>query len=125
MPIYERCQMCAECPFRANAPSGWLGPWSIGDVEEMLQGDSTFICHTEVAEMKGDNEDIEDDIIAEEGQHCVGFLRYMSSLCKLSRDPDKAAAQRELKTVPDLAVIPAWQFRKHHEQMLAKKKGKK
>ncbi len=117
MPVYNRKKMCAECPFSAKSIPGWLGPWSIEDFENFLKFDGTFICHMDVERLHGE-EDAEDHVFDEEveklGQHCVGMLRYMNSMCKLSRDPEKAAAQNVIRETPDKPVIQVPNFREHH-----------
>lgn len=126
MPTFERKTMCSECPFRQKAPAGWLGPYTIKDIEEMIQYDQGLVCHVSVKELS--DEGLDETEIEEAGQHCVGMLRYMSNMCRLSRDPATIQAQRALKEVKDQAVIPPWKFREHHEQgpnIHAKKKKKR
>lgn len=112
MPVYNRKKMCRECPFRANAPRGWLGPWKPEDIETTIRNDQGFICHTNINKQTAIGKTT--DEIKLDGQHCVGMLRYMNSMCKLSRHRDKADAQIELKDVDDIAVIPPRQFTNHH-----------
>lgn len=114
MPKFERKVMCGECPFRKKAPAGWLGPHSIEDIEMVVHSEEPFICHESIEEMMGRG--YEGEQIEEHGQHCVGMLRYRNSMCKLSRDPQTAQAQTELRTVPDQALIPPRKFREHHEK---------
>ncbi len=118
MPVFERTKMCAECPFRKNAAPGWLGPWTIAQLEEMIQFDHDFICHMDVRRLE--NEGLEKDEVDEQGQHCVGMLRYTNGLCKLSRDAEKAEAQRALRKVEDQPTIEPRKFREHHESLLGK-----
>ena len=124
MPTYERKKMCKECPFAQDSIKGWLGPWSIEDFENFVRFDGTFICHMDVARLQGgdDSEEcLDDEEIEEQGHHCVGMLRYMSGMCKLSRDLQKAQFQNEIKTVKDRPVLKPNTFREHHTL----KKGRK
>lgn len=118
MPSYARNKMCGECPFRADAAPGWLGPWSAEEIEEIVLTDQNFICHTDIDRMKEDGIDIDDplekDIAMDLGQHCVGAMRYMNQHFKLSRDKKKAEAQQRLKAQQDQDVIPARKFVEYH-----------
>jgi len=121
MPVFERKKMCQECPFAKNAIKGWLGPWKIEDFENFVKYDSTVICHMDITRLQAEAEDCDEDEdtiseeeIEENGQHCVGMLRYMSAMCKLSRDPEKAKAQNDVKKVKDREVLMPYQFREHH-----------
>jgi hypothetical protein len=118
MPTFERKVMCDECPFRAKALPGWLGPHSIADIEKVVQSDESFICHEEIEEMTVRG--FTDAEILAEGQHCVGMLRYRNNMCKRSRDPEVSAVQTELQSVPDEPVIPMMKFREHHEKTISK-----
>ena len=115
MPSYRRKKMCKECPFRASAPSGWLGPWTIDEIEQIVQFDVNLICHVAVANKQ--KRGLSNHEIGETGQHCVGMLRYMNSMCKLSRDPDKMNAQQKVRTVDDIPVIAPNGFRNHHMKL--------
>lgn len=112
MPKYTREKMCRECPFRAASLRGWLGPHTIEYFEDLIARDVGFICHTDVGRKLA--RDMSEDEIKIEGQHCVGMLRYLNGMLKLSRDPDRAAAQRAIRDVPDAPTIPPREFRDHH-----------
>ncbi len=114
MPSYRRTTMCSECPFRAIAAPGWLGPWTPEEVEAMVRGDQNFICHPEITALK--SKGLSEIRVEAKGQHCVGFLRYMSSLCQRSRDPEKAEFQDKLKKIKDVPLIPARTFVEHHRR---------
>ena len=120
MPTFERKTMCAECPFRKKSAPGWLGPWSVDEFEQIINSDSQFVCHDVINKMSDDN--VPTSIIEDVGQHCVGLLRYRNSLCRLSRDPEVAEVQRELRSVQDEEIIPAREFRTHHESIIKKRK---
>jgi hypothetical protein len=113
MPQYKKTKMCKECPFRAKAPKGWLGPWDATDIKNMVHGESSFICHTEINSMAGKG--CGEKEISEKGNHCVGFLRYRNKVCKTSKDPSQRAHQHKLREIDDQEVIPAFQFVDHHE----------
>lgn len=99
MTTYRSTQMCAECPFRANALPGWLGPWTVDDIHNLVhRNESHMICHTRL----------------EQDQHCVGALRYMNSVCRQSHDEERLAAQRALREIPDQPLIPPFKFKEHH-----------
>lgn len=112
MPTYDRLTMCHECPFRAAAPAGWLGPWTVEDVLHMLRRDADFICHTDLKRL-------DESEAQQRGQHCVGFLRYQRACKQLSRDPVKAAAQGLLDHTPDVPVLPMFSFGPHHQRAAA------
>lgn len=116
MASFNRTKMCAECPFRKKAPAGWLGPWTIAEMEEFYQFDGDFICHVEVKQLQDNG--LSEEEIDEQGEHCVGMLRYMNGSCKRSRDPEKFAAQKGLEKIKDQPVIEPWKFRQHHESKL-------
>jgi hypothetical protein len=121
MPEFSRQKMCAECPFRANALKGWLGPWVIEDFELMIHTDFDLICHVDISKMQ--ERGLSTDEIQQTGQHCVGMLRYMNSVCKLSRNGVKAAAQQAVEEIPDQPVISAWEFSKYHGSNNEDRKG--
>jgi hypothetical protein len=123
MPTYDRQTMCGECPFRVACAPRWPGPWTSEEIEQMLQQDTDFICHSEITKLsKAGGSDYQ---IQQQGQHCVGFLRYQSSMARLSRDPLKAAAQNELTKVADQPAIPSRQFTEFHARPGGKKQRKK
>lgn len=115
MPIFKRTKMCAECPFRKKAPPGWLGPWTVDEIEEFLRFDGDFICHVEVKKLQ--SKGMTPPEIEINGQHCVGMLRYMNGSCKRSRGPEKYQAQKKLEKIEDQPVIEPWKFREHHESL--------
>jgi len=112
--------MCSECPFRAKAPPGWLGPWTVDQLEGAIHahGVCTFVCHLDIAARKKRKQS--DSVIDRLGDHCVGFLRYMTAVFKLSRDSEQAAAQSRLEAIPDQPVIAPFKLRDHHENGLGR-----
>jgi agmatine/peptidylarginine deiminase len=114
MPRYTQSKMCNECPFRFNAPPGWLGPWKPDQIVQIIQQDENFICHkaiNRILEKGGTEKDAE-----QKGQHCVGMLRYMNAMLKRSRNQQKAQRQTELKNIPDQDVINPPLFKPYHSQ---------
>jgi hypothetical protein len=116
MPIYKRTKMCGECPFRAKAIRGWLGPWTPEQLEAIRRMDENFICHREVTKLKrcGHSGGMTDEEVNENGQHCVGMLRYMNGMFQRSRNDEKRAAQQRLKEVADQPVLAANTFVEYH-----------
>ncbi len=124
MPTYNRTRMCRECPFRANAPRGWLGPLTIDEIEDACYGPlvpgtglrigdvGDLICHVDVGKRLAAGED--DDEIEEAGQQCVGMMRYVNNCLKRAHRPEVAEFQDRLKAVEDQPVIEARKFREHH-----------
>lgn len=122
MTVYKRKKMCSECPFRAKAMNGWLGPWTVKDFEAMIHTtEDHFVCHTDIDKLKENG--CTDEQIEEEGQHCVGMLRYMTSVARRSRDPERLAAQKALESTKDQAIIPPFKFGEHHRKTPNAKKG--
>lgn len=121
MPEYNKTKMCAECPFRANALRGWLGPWTVQDFEDFIHKEGVFICHVDLKQKL--DQGMTNEEVMEEGEHCVGMLRYMNSVCKLSRDKDKAAAQHRVAEIKDKPLISPFQFRAYHDPLGKQKKG--
>lgn len=99
---YDSTQMCNECPFRANAIPGWLGPYTVEQLHNLIhRNESHMLCHTRL----------------KKAQHCVGALRYMNSVCRQSRDEERFAAQKRLREIPDKQeLIKPFQFRSYHDQ---------
>jgi hypothetical protein len=124
MPTYKRTKMCSECPFRANAPRGWLGPLAVDDLEDAVHGPriagtnlhygdiGVLICHKEIDKLKRRGRNPSQ--IAAEGQQCVGMLRYANACLKDSRVREVSDFQTKLLDVPDQPVIPAGKLREHH-----------
>lgn len=46
----------------------------------------------------------------------MGILRYRNALRKLSRDPQVARWQLQIRDVPDQPVLPARTFLTHHQR---------
>lgn len=112
MANYRSTKMCDQCPFRLASPRGWLGPWTVDQLEAVVHSEAEFICHKSIDVLHSKNRT--DDEILARGKHCVGMLRYRNAVLKQSRDPKQAAAQDALRQIPDQPVIPAFKLREHH-----------
>lgn len=111
---FTQRKMCAECPFRAAAAPGWLGPYSVEELAQAVHMDGELACHVDVKKQHrkhGEDADVSDVV-----QHCVGMLRYQRSVCKIPQNADQAAAGRRLVAIPDVPLIPPGQFQAHHSQ---------
>lgn len=113
--------MCAECPFRANAVRGWLGPSTPEQVNNAARGEEPYICHLDIERMADNGAD--ETEIEVEGQHCVGMSRYRNSICKGSRDPEQFKFQQELKKIPDKPLIPPNKFLEYHSASATQRKS--
>lgn len=114
MTQYTQTRMCSECPFRANAIPGWLGPHTVEHFHQMIHTTEThFICHVDVDRMV--REGFTEKEQEEHGQHCVGMLRYMNTVIRYSRDPERAQRQDELKAFEDQPLIPPFKFAEYHK----------
>ena len=79
------------------------------------------MCHIDIGRRLAAGEDEEQ--IEEEGQQCVGMMRYLNGMCKLAHRPEVAEFQKLLRTIDDQPVIAPRKFREHHEQGLKKRKA--
>jgi hypothetical protein len=127
MPTYKRKTMCDECPFRANAMRGWLGPLTVDDLEKTVHGPipgigdlGDMICHPEIKRLA--DRGLDQDEILEQGQMCVGMIRYANSVCKSARRPEMQAFQEAVSKVPDQPLIPPFKLREHHTPPARKQK---
>ena len=103
MTQFTKNVMCAECPFRANAPPGGLGNYTVDQLHALIhENNQHLLCHMHVKEVlesytDDDDEDVSADRLLDNwGEHCVGALRYMSSVCRLANDRECAEAQRQV-----------------------------
>ena len=112
MAKYKQKKMCNECPFRKKSIKGWLGPHTGTDMQTMVHNGQGFTCHKEVNALTAQGYDEEE--IANDGQHCVGMLRYRNKVCKTSRNAEERAHQSALKDIEDEEVLDAFTFVEHH-----------
>lgn len=76
---YQLHKTCPECPYTPKL-KGWIGEHTSSmDFHEAVKQDISFPCHMN------------------KKQCCVGNALYMNKMCKVSRDPEKAAYQNVLK----------------------------
>lgn len=130
MPIYKRMKMCSECPFRANAAPGWLGPWTVDDLEKAVHGPEVIttndgmkihlgdvgdmICHMSAAAMK--RKKVPESQMLKRGQQCVGMIRYTNAVMKRAHRPKVCEYQAAVAHVPDKPIIKAFGLREYHEE---------
>lgn len=108
----NKTKMCEQCPFRADAPRGWLGPHSPAQLNKIIHGETPFACHVDRQRFL---DDVEVDVVVAGVEHCVGIMRYRDSVCKRPRDRDAALRQDLVADLPDDPIIPPFQFVAHHE----------
>lgn len=131
MPVYKRTKMCAECPFRADAPRGWLGPLTVEDLLKTVHGPTKIgssyvgdigdlVCHMDLAHLP---KNLTPDQILEQGQMCVGMVRYANSIIKRAHRPDLAEFQDRLCQVKDDPTIPPGKLAEYHTLSMATKKA--
>lgn len=103
---YNLRQPCHGCPFRRDSAPGWLGDYTAEQIVDIVRNDGTFLCHNLV--------DYEDpDWRNQEHEECAGAMIFARKLCKLSRDPEKAAAQLQIDKSQDI-LFPDIDFISHH-----------
>jgi hypothetical protein len=134
MPVFKRKKMCDECPFRADAVRGWLGPLTVDDLMKFVHGPTEIvpgsyvgdvgelICHKDIARLQ--DAGAEGEEISERGNMCVGMIRYTNSVMKEARDPDVRAFQHACKKVKDDPVIPQFRLKEYHTLTPIAKKAK-
>ncbi|MCH7295447.1 hypothetical protein [Acinetobacter higginsii] len=84
---YDLKKTCPECPY-APKTKGWIGEHdSALDFHDAVKQDIDFPCHMS------------------KEQCCVGNALYMNSMCKISRDPQKAAYQNRLKQINKEVIL--------------------
>ena len=103
---------CGECPFRKRSAPGWLGPWTLDNFTNSLNGfihgEAVFACHETVKEDQP--QELRDDNLV-----CTGWLICRNKSFKSSREREMAALEagvREHKAVDD--IMDVWEFAEHH-----------
>jgi hypothetical protein len=89
-----RDQICDDCPFRRNAPPGWLGANKPEEFVVEALSDRSTACHMMVDQYLPRRQWEQAEIKA---PRCRGAITLMRNTCKSPRDPE----MRDLtKTVP-------------------------
>lgn len=94
---------CAECPFRKEAPAGWLGPWTVEGILSQIMSEAPLYCHSTV---------VNTGELAPGTQVCTGALVCANRSAKLYRDPELAQLAGSVDAGID--CMNAHEFRKHH-----------
>lgn len=97
---------CAACPFRTNALPTWLGSYTPQGVVDSIRNDEPFFCHHHVEETIGYDDPDWREKAQESAQHCAGALIFARKMCKLSRDPEIAQAQKAIDTNQEILFPP-------------------
>lgn len=92
---------CRDCPWRRNAPAGWLGGFPAVEFVAMVQTDVELACHLTVGG-------------SGEPSLCAGALISYRNQCKSPRTPDLGAAVQQVEPSPDVFAFPR-EFLDHHE----------
>jgi hypothetical protein len=87
---------CHDCPWRRDAPSGWLGGLSAQEWIAEAHGEARIDCHT----VNGDPQ-----------PQCAGAAIYRANVCKRVRDPEAVHLKADRKTV----FSNPNEFKEHHE----------
>jgi hypothetical protein len=99
---------CRECPFRREAPKGWLGPWTVEEVHSTVQGEGGLACHLDVGR-NGEGKPIEFY------RPCVGSLLHANKTCKAYRNPRLAELQKLLKGSKHQESVLGFEFKEYHQ----------
>lgn len=117
---YDLKKPCAECPFHRGSANGWLGSYTPESVIQAVRNDEPFLCHSHVENQCPDGYENPDwqEWAAEHAQHCAGAMIFARKMCKLSRDPEMAEAQRAIDKTQDI-LFPAQNFIDHHSRRVS------
>lgn len=105
---YHLKKPCSECPFRREAPAGWLGPWTVFEILQVI-GRSAFACHRTVTESF--NED-------QPGlESCAGMAIFLNNNLEVSRNESNRRHQDLLKRSPHAKTVFSnrGEFAAHHQ----------
>jgi hypothetical protein len=108
-------KICNECPFRKDAPKGWLGPHTVEELLDAQQFEFPFSCHK-----LREDDSTEADIIQGRLKICRGFVASASASFKLfGQHPIYGKALRTLQdTITDEdkeLVLDRRGFAAHHD----------
>lgn len=103
---------CGECPFRREAPAGWIGGHSKPDeITAIVMADQKFPCHAAVNRLENDGADFETAVDA--APYCVGSIAMMNNTCKLSHNSFVVDLQKRVGRRGDV-FSNAREFIEHH-----------
>lgn len=107
--------MCSQCPFRINAPAGWLGDYTAEDIIKIIQMEEPFYCHKQVEEHSPDGYDDPEwqEWAEENADQCVGSLIMAKRMCKLPRDRKHSEAVKAVDATQPI-LFPPQVFVAHH-----------
>lgn len=111
----KRTNRCKECPFRKNAPAGWLGPWTVDSIFSQVHSEQGLACHVDV----GTKKHLSDDELVKQAHVCVGSLQHTHKTCKRYRDPELQAMRD--KVGPDNDNVLGFEFKAYHSKVGEKK----
>lgn len=96
---------CNECPFRKNAPKGWLGGLSAKETSDLVLGEANFACH-KTRHKKLD-----------EMSRCKGSQLFLINHCKAPKfnKPLAEAINETKKEKHILENYLGFDFLTHHE----------
>lgn len=101
---YTQTQPCPQCPYTGKLPGFIGGHEDPQDFHDAVVADTPFPCHMSVNACKVS---IAESIRpGSRVQHCVGYMLYMNRMCKVSRRPEVAQRQAELKPINHLVLDP-------------------
>lgn len=110
---------CAACPFRKNAVPSWLGSYTPQGVVDSIKADQPFFCHHDVENNIGYDDPDWLEKAQDSAQHCAGALIFARKMCKLSRDPEIAEAQKAIDPKQDI-LFPPEEFVRYHSVSIDK-----
>ncbi len=111
-------QVCNDCPFGKKSTKGWLGPYSVKEIQDAIQFEYLFGCHKQLGDDPSENRK---KIESGEINMCRGFMLSAEKSCKLfGQNPNTGKELRELQdnlnpTKKELEnTLSKWEFAKHH-----------
>lgn len=111
---------CARCPFRRNAPAGYIGghdhPEEITDIA--VRTDGRFPCHMEVNKQVEGGEKFDRAVWT--APVCSGAAALLNNMCKLSRQPEVARMQKQIGKRIDIFDRPE-EMDAHHNAFKKRK----
>lgn len=105
---YNLTEPCRSCPWRLNAPAGWLGANSPEGYSDELLKDGPLPCHMSV-----DYEDPAWEHKQFDAESCAGAAAVRANTGKLPRDPKEAAYVKKIGA-SDNIFTSVHDFIKHH-----------